>query len=199
MRDREDPLGLDQVRPVDHHAVEVDDASLRVGVERRHDPARVLELGCGLGLPSLAAALAGGRVLATDWAPEALAAVRVNAERNDIEVETLGTDDRDLARLVLSDLVGNAVNAGAGVIGVRVAREAAHLVIEVRDDAPPMPPSVWKGPGTSSARLESRLVGLDGSLTSRPEGRTKLVVARWTVRASRAEVGDGDDGAGAAG
>lgn len=117
----------------------------------------------------------------------------------DIEVETLGTDDRDLARLVLSDLVGNAVNAGAGVIGVRVAREAAHLVIEVRDDAPPMPPSVWKGPGTSSARLESRLVGLDGSLTSRPEGRTKLVVARWTVQASRAEVGDGDDGAGAAG
>ena len=31
--------------------------------------ARVLELGCGLGLPSLAAALAGGRVLATDWSP----------------------------------------------------------------------------------------------------------------------------------
>jgi len=31
---------------------------------------RVLELGCGLGLPSLAAALAGGRPLATDWAPE---------------------------------------------------------------------------------------------------------------------------------
>jgi hypothetical protein len=28
-----------------------------------------LELGCGLGLPSIAAALAGGRVLATDWSP----------------------------------------------------------------------------------------------------------------------------------
>src|SRR5262245_14598570 len=35
--------------------------------------ARVLELGCGLGLPSLAAALAGGRVLATDWSPDAVA------------------------------------------------------------------------------------------------------------------------------
>ena len=34
--------------------------------------ARVLELGCGLGLPSLAAALAGGRVLATDWSPQAI-------------------------------------------------------------------------------------------------------------------------------
>src|SRR5215211_884562 len=31
---------------------------------------RVIELGCGLGLPSIAAALSGGRVLATDVAPE---------------------------------------------------------------------------------------------------------------------------------
>src|SRR6266487_96280 len=31
--------------------------------------ARTLELGCGLGTASVAAALAGGRVLATDWSP----------------------------------------------------------------------------------------------------------------------------------
>ena len=37
--------------------------------------ARTLELGCGLALPSLAAALAGGRVLATDWSPQAVALV----------------------------------------------------------------------------------------------------------------------------
>ena len=36
--------------------------------------ARTLELGCGLALPSIAAARAGGRVLATDWAPDAVAA-----------------------------------------------------------------------------------------------------------------------------
>src|SRR5215217_6466938 len=41
--------------------------------------ARVLELGCGLGLPSIAAALAGGRVLATDWSPEAVAFTERNA------------------------------------------------------------------------------------------------------------------------
>jgi predicted nicotinamide N-methyase len=35
--------------------------------------ARVLELGCGLALPSLAAARAGARVLATDGAPDAVA------------------------------------------------------------------------------------------------------------------------------
>src|SRR5687768_7816263 len=33
---------------------------------------RVLELGCGLGMPSLAAALGGAHVLATDWAPDAI-------------------------------------------------------------------------------------------------------------------------------
>jgi predicted nicotinamide N-methyase len=57
--------------------------------------ARVLELGCGLGLPSLAAALAGGRPLATDWAPEALEAVERNAARNELAVDTLTADWRD--------------------------------------------------------------------------------------------------------
>jgi predicted nicotinamide N-methyase len=51
--------------------------------------ARTLELGCGLGLPSIAAALAGGRVLATDWSEEAIEMTAANAERNDAYVETL--------------------------------------------------------------------------------------------------------------
>jgi len=49
--------------------------------------ARTVELGCGLGLPSVAAALAGGRVLATDWAPDALPFVVANARRNGAELE----------------------------------------------------------------------------------------------------------------
>src|SRR3954453_14928359 len=40
--------------------------------------ARTLELGCGLGLPSMAAALAGGRVLATEWSPGAVALLAGN-------------------------------------------------------------------------------------------------------------------------
>jgi predicted nicotinamide N-methyase len=66
------------------------------GVALAHDVSRrslrgaaVLELGCGLGLPSIAAALAGGRVLATDWSEDAVAMTAANAERNDAEVETL--------------------------------------------------------------------------------------------------------------
>jgi predicted nicotinamide N-methyase len=51
--------------------------------------ARTLELGCGLGLPSIAAARAGGRVLATDWSPDAVAATAANAERNGVAIETL--------------------------------------------------------------------------------------------------------------
>jgi predicted nicotinamide N-methyase len=45
---------------------------------------RVLELGAGLGLPSLAAALRGGNVLATDWADDAVELLRENAGRNGI-------------------------------------------------------------------------------------------------------------------
>jgi predicted nicotinamide N-methyase len=45
---------------------------------------KVLELGCGLGLPSLAAAARGAEVLATDWAEDATELLRRNAERNGI-------------------------------------------------------------------------------------------------------------------
>lgn len=64
----------------------------RTVVTRALRGARVLELGCGLGLPSLAAALAGGRVVATDWAPDAIGAARLNATRNEIELDTLVCD-----------------------------------------------------------------------------------------------------------
>ena len=49
---------------------------------------RVIELGCGLGLPAIAAAIAGGRVLATDWSPDSVAITARNAERNDAELAT---------------------------------------------------------------------------------------------------------------
>ena len=61
---------------------------------------RVLELGCGLGLPGLAAAIGGARVTLTDWAPEAVVAARDNAARNGVGVETLLCDWRAPAALV---------------------------------------------------------------------------------------------------
>ena len=61
---------------------------------------RVLELGCGLGLPSLVAAQGGARVLATDWSAEALAAVEENAAHNDVAVEVLRLDWREPAAVL---------------------------------------------------------------------------------------------------
>ena len=43
---------------------------------------RVVELGCGLGVPSLVAAARGAEVTATDWAADAVELLRVNVERN---------------------------------------------------------------------------------------------------------------------
>ena len=63
----------------------------RVAVRALHG-ARTLELGCGLGLPSLAAALAGGRVVATDWSPQAIELLRANAEANDLALEVERAD-----------------------------------------------------------------------------------------------------------
>jgi hypothetical protein len=96
-----------------------------------------------------------------------------------VSVDGLSAGDRDLARLVLNDLVGNALNAGAGAIQVAVAPENGRVAISVTDDAPPMVNGVWKTPGTSSARLEVRLGDLAGSLTSKQNGTTKTVTARW--------------------
>jgi predicted nicotinamide N-methyase len=50
--------------------------------------ATAVELGCGLGLPAVAAALAGARVLATDRSADALAFAAVNAEQNGTTIET---------------------------------------------------------------------------------------------------------------
>jgi predicted nicotinamide N-methyase len=92
-----------------------------VGVRALHG-APTLELGCGLGLPAIAAALAGARVLASDWAPDAVAMTACNAELNAARVDTLlcswtapeALIDRGPWRLVLaSDVLYEARNGEA--------------------------------------------------------------------------------------
>jgi predicted nicotinamide N-methyase len=53
---------------------------------------RVVELGCGLAVPSIVAARAGATVLATDSCAEALPLVRRNARKNDVSVDTAAVD-----------------------------------------------------------------------------------------------------------
>jgi predicted nicotinamide N-methyase len=61
---------------------------------------RVVELGCGLGVPSLVAARTGATVLATDEDEEALELLDRNARENGIDVETLRVQWNDADELV---------------------------------------------------------------------------------------------------
>ena len=63
-------------------------ALARVVAGRELRGTSVLELGCGLALPSIAAAVGGASVLATDWSPDALVFAKRNAARNDAALET---------------------------------------------------------------------------------------------------------------
>ena len=56
---------------------------------------RAVELGCGVGVPAIVAALGGADVLATDWYPEALAFTRANAAAAGARVETMSVDWRE--------------------------------------------------------------------------------------------------------
>jgi len=61
---------------------------------------RVVELGCGLAVPSIAAARAGAAVLATDGFPEALTLVTRNAHANGVRLETATMDWTEPDKLV---------------------------------------------------------------------------------------------------
>lgn len=62
----------------------------------RMDGLRVVELGCGLGVPSLVAAARGAAVTASDWAADAIELLRENVRRNGLDVDARTVDWRDL-------------------------------------------------------------------------------------------------------
>jgi predicted nicotinamide N-methyase len=55
---------------------------------------RVVELGCGLGVPALVAAARGAEVTAVDWSVEAVDLLKENAERNGLQLEAVHADWR---------------------------------------------------------------------------------------------------------
>ena len=61
---------------------------------------RVVELGCGLGVPSIAAARAGAEVLATDSCAEALTLLARNAREHGLSIESATVDWRAPEELV---------------------------------------------------------------------------------------------------
>ena len=114
----------------------------------------VLELGCGLALPSFAAAWAGAEVLATDWAPEAVELAAQNASTNGLDITTavlawedgltcecgqfelvLAADvlyERRNARLLLAVLEAVVAPTGEGLIADPGRRHAAAFFDRAR-------------------------------------------------------------------
>jgi predicted nicotinamide N-methyase len=59
------------------------------------DGVRVVEIGCGLGLPSLVAAAHGAKVTAVDWAADAIELLERNAQRNGLSMRAERRDWRE--------------------------------------------------------------------------------------------------------
>jgi predicted nicotinamide N-methyase len=108
-------------------ARDLDDAALR-GL-------RVVELGCGLGVPSIAAARGGAVVLATDASAEALSLVARNARLNEVDLDTARVDwgePHELVRRAPFDLV----------LAADVLYERAHVDM-LLSLLPRLAPEVW--------------------------------------------------------
>jgi len=69
------------------------------------NPGRVIEIGCGLGLPGLTASRRGGRVLFVDWLAEPLRFVRASLATNGLRADVLVADVRAMPVRTRFDLV----------------------------------------------------------------------------------------------
>ena len=122
---------------------------------------RVVELGCGLGMPSVVAARAGAAVLATDVAPEALELARRNAEANGVSVEAALADWAEPDELV-----------GRGPFDLALAADVLYeraAVAQLLSLLPRLAPGAWLAdPGRPAAE----------AFTEQARGRGWLVEAR---------------------
>jgi predicted nicotinamide N-methyase len=71
--------------------------ALAGALPERLDGLRVVDLGCGLGVPSLVAAARGGDVTALDWAVDAVELLRENAGRNGVRLTAVHGDWREFS------------------------------------------------------------------------------------------------------
>jgi predicted nicotinamide N-methyase len=130
---------------------------------------RVVELGCGLGLPSIAAARAGADVLATDGDPEALALLGRNAELNGVEVETARVDWHEP-----EGLVGRGPFDLVLAADVLYERESIPLLLAL---LPRLAPEAWiADPGRKPA--DEFLEGTGGRWTAETHSRDIIRIHR---------------------
>ena len=125
---------------------------------------RVVELGCGLAVPSITAARAGAAVLATDACAEALVLVARNAQANGVRVETATVDWAEP-----DDLVGRGPFDFVLAADVLYKRASVALLLSL---LPRLAPEAWLAdPGRPAAeafveearrrwRVETRVRGI---------------------------------------
>jgi predicted nicotinamide N-methyase len=127
---------------------------------------RVVELGCGLALPSIVAARGGATVLATDACAEALPLVARNAQANGVRVETATVDwaePGELLRRAPFDLV----------LAADVLYESAS-VDQLLSLLPRLAPRAW----------------LAGPRRAQVEELVERASSRWTVQTHAVDVVD---------
>ena len=105
---------------------------------------RVVELGCGLAVPSFAAARAGAAVLATDACADALTLLERNARVNDVRIETETVD-----WAIPGELVGAAPFDVVLAADVLYERASVALLLSL---LPRLAPEAWLAdPGRPAA------------------------------------------------
>jgi predicted nicotinamide N-methyase len=131
---------------------------------------RVVELGCGLGVPSIAAARAGASVLATDVSREALTLAKRNARANGVRIETTIFDWSAPAQLSLFDLV-----LAADVLYERPA------VAALLDLLPRLAPEAWLAdPGRPAAGVFLEQASLRWHVETRVRGVVRIHRLRFS-------------------
>lgn len=123
---------------------------------------RVVELGCGLGLPSIAAARSGAVVTAVDVEPEALELLERNAAANGVAVETGVADWADRGRLsalgsfdlvLAADVLYEPGAAGALATALPLLAAEAWIADPSRPGRPPVAGALGVGrPTATTAR-----------------------------------------------
>jgi hypothetical protein len=137
---------------------------------------RVVELGCGLAVPSIAAARAGAAVLATDACAEALELVARNARANDVRVEAATVDWAKP-----DELVGRAPFDLVLAADVLYERASVAALLSL---LPRLAPEAWLAdPGRPAADAFVEQAGRRWTVETRVRGVVR--VHRFAIRLTR--------------